>query len=177
MISPRLIQAILKQYRLSTEGLHGPKHWARVLENGRKLAPHTGAKLEVVELFAVFHDACRMNDDWDQGHGSRGADLAISFRGKYFDLADEDFKALRVACRLHTDGLTTGDPTVITCWDSDRLDLGRVGVVPYKDLLCTPAARSAAIFEWANDRARNGFVPAFVRSEWMPTLAPLAEDQ
>jgi uncharacterized protein len=167
MISLALIQAIRNQYRLSWNGLHGPNHWARVLENGLRLAEKTGANKNVIELFAVFHDACRVNDDWDTGHGSRGADLAALFRGKYFDLNEAEFTALKFACRLHTDGLTTGDITVITCWDADRLDLGRVGVKPYKDLLCTNAAKEFEIFEWANDRACNGFVPEFVKANWM----------
>ncbi len=167
MISTALIQAIRDQYRLSWNGIHGPGHWARVLENGLKLAGQTGAKIEVVEFFAVFHDACRINDDWDEGHGSRGADLAFLFRGRYFNLNDDDFTALKVACRLHTEGLTHGDITAMTCWDADRLDLGRVGMKPYKDLLCTDAARQPEFFEWANDRALAGFVPEFARAQWL----------
>src|ERR1043166_5518477 len=108
MISPELLQAILAQYRLSHGGIHGPAHWARVLENGRRLAQTNGAEPLVVELFAVFHDACRHNEDWDPQHGSRGADLAAAFRGRFFELADEPFTALKVACRLHTEGLTDG---------------------------------------------------------------------
>ena len=34
-----------------------------------------------------------------------------------------------------------GDATVLTCWDADRLDLGRVGIRPDPKYLCTPAAR------------------------------------
>jgi len=166
MISRALIQAIRSQYRLSWSGLHGFGHWARVLENGLKVAEKTGVNKEVVELFAVFHDACRMTDDWDQNHGGRGADLASALRGKLFDLSDKDFAALRFACRLHTDGLTKGDITALTCWDADRLDLGRVGVKPYKDLLCTDAARLPEIYEWANDRACNHAIPEFARKDW-----------
>src|SRR5690348_144434 len=119
MITPKLIQAILKQYQLSWQGIHGPIHWARVLENGRKLAALTGARLEVVELFAAFHDSCRRNDDFDPQHGSRGAKLAAQLRGTYFDLSDLDFACLSAACRLHTSGLTDADVTVQTCWDAD----------------------------------------------------------
>ncbi len=28
-----------------------------------------------------------------------------------------------------------------TCWDADRLDLPRVGIIPKKDRLCTEAAK------------------------------------
>jgi len=159
MLSLELIQAIRRQYRLSWNGLHGPMHWSRVLENGLKLASLTSAKTEVVELFAVFHDACRINDDWDENHGSRGADLAGLLRGKFFDLSDEDFTALIIACRLHTAGFTEGDITVMTCWDADRLDLGRVGIYPDKGKLCTNAAKMPEIIEWANERSGNEDIP------------------
>ncbi len=167
MVSAALIEVIRKQYRLSWNGIHGASHWARVLENGLKLAERTGANRKVVELFAVFHDACRTNDDWDEGHGSRGAALAGSLRGKYFDLAEEDFTALQVACRLHTEGITQGEVTVITCWDADRLDLGRVGIEPNRDRLCTNAAKPPELFEWANTRACSEFIPHFVQTQWM----------
>ncbi|MFM7531655.1 MAG: hypothetical protein ACKO5J_04035, partial [Rubrivivax sp.] len=41
----------------------------------------------------------------------------------------------------HSSGLTEADVTVQTCWDADRLDLGRVGIRPSPRYLCTPAAR------------------------------------
>ncbi|HEX7653376.1 MAG TPA: hypothetical protein VF607_07715, partial [Verrucomicrobiae bacterium] len=80
MITPALLQAIRQQYRLHWGGLHGYGHWARVYENGCRLAAVNGANRAVVELFAVFHDAGRWNDDWDPQHGSRGADLATRLR-------------------------------------------------------------------------------------------------
>ena len=163
MISLALIQAIRSQYSLSWYGMHGIGHWARVMENGLKLAERTGASKPVVELFAVFHDACRVNDDCAPNHGGRGAELAKAYRGKFFELSDMNFLTLKVACRLHTEGLTTGDITAMTCWDADRLDLGRVGMKPYKDLLCTNAAKDPLIFEWANERACDGFIPEFAK--------------
>ena len=165
-ISPPLLQAILRQYRLSTNGVHGPSHWARVLENGARLARTTGASLAVVELFAVFHDACRVNEDWDENHGSRGADLAASLRGQFFNLSEPEFIALKVACRLHTAGRTDGDITVQTCWDADRLDLGRVGMKPDPKYLCTDAAKQRDLIEWAHDRACGGIIPGFAQTDW-----------
>ena len=170
MITPKLIQAILKQYQLSRQGIHGPVHWARVLENGRKLSALTGARLEVVELFAVFHDSCRRNDDFDPEHGSRGAKLAGKLRGTYFNLADVDFACLSAACRLHTSGLTDADVTLQTCWDADRLDLGRVGIKPHPKRLCTQAGRDSSMIAWADDRAAGGHVPAFVEG-WLRNTA------
>jgi uncharacterized protein len=162
VISPELIQAIRRQYRLPWNGFHGIAHWARVRENGLRLAKLTGATPEVVELFALFHDACRLNEDHDPKHGSRGADLAAELHGQLFQLPKREFVALRVACRLHTEGLTEGDVTVQTCWDADRLDLGRVGIKPSPSYLCTEAAKDPATLEWAYERGCAGFEPDFV---------------
>ncbi len=49
-----LIHRILENYTLRWDGTHGVGHWARVLENGIRLAKDTGANIEVVQLFAIF---------------------------------------------------------------------------------------------------------------------------
>lgn len=147
-------------------GTHGISHWARVLENGRLLAQVTGADLEVVELFAIFHDARRVNEGWDIGHGSRGAQLAEELLGRGFDLSVEPFQLLEIACIQHTDGLLEADITVQTCWDSDRLDLLRAGIRPSPDMLCTEAARNPEVITWANHRSRTRFEPALIQEEW-----------
>ena len=157
-----LLTEILSHYPLEPNGLHGIGHWARVLENGRRLAEKTGAMIEVVELFALFHDSQRQNDGYDPGHGSRGARLAEIMRGKWFDLSDLAFDHLVDACALHTNGFVDADITVQTCWDADRLDLSRVGIAPDKNRLCTAAARDSNILWWANERARAEFVPEWV---------------
>jgi uncharacterized protein len=46
-----------------------------------------------------------------------------------------------------------GDVTVQTCWDADRLDLGRVGIRPVASRLCTPAARAPDVIAWAYARS------------------------
>lgn len=109
---------------------HGPDHWRRVERNGLLLATQTRAKVHVVRLFALFHDSQRENDFDDPAHGARGAAYAASLRGRLYDLTDEDFALLNEACVWHTDGHRHADPTIGTCWDADRLDLGRVGIVP-----------------------------------------------
>jgi uncharacterized protein len=159
-----IVHEILENYALSVRGLHGVVHWARVLENGRRLAAMTGAKIEVVTLFALFHDSRRVNDYSDFGHGHRGAEYARSLRGKLVHLDDADFELLHESCRLHTDGLTEGDVTLQVCWDADRLDLGRVGTTPDPDLLCTDAARG--LIDWADARAVRRYEPEFVSTKW-----------
>ena len=140
MITKELIHTVINQYTLPLNGIHGILHWARVLENGTRLAVINNANLQVVQLFAIFHDSGRNNDGIDPCHGKRGSEFAASLRGSFFDLNDENLELLSIACTYHTDGLTDGDITVQTCWDSDRLDLGRIGIKPNLRYLCTDAA-------------------------------------
>jgi uncharacterized protein len=161
---PDILREILSRYSLPVRGYHGILHWARVLENGVRLAPLNGAKLDVIKLFAVFHDSCRTNDSRDDDHGVRAAEFVRSLRGTLVQLCDSDFDLLFEACRLHTEGRTEGDITLQTCWDADRLDLGRVGIVPQVSRLCTDAAR--ALLGWAHKRAIGGHEPTFVAREW-----------
>ena len=153
-ISAELVRAIQWQYRLRWGGIHGVAHWVRVREMGLYLAERTGASAAVVELFAVFHDACRQSDGRDPAHGRRGAELAARLRGTLFTLPDPDFARLQEACILHTDGLLNAEATVQTCWDADRLDLPRVGIVVDPDRLCTAAAKDPATLAWAGRRRR-----------------------
>jgi uncharacterized protein len=155
---------ILQGYALPERGLHGVVHWARVLENGLRIVEANGADPEVVTLFALFHDARRVNEDQDDGHGLRGAELAQSLRGELIHLDDDRFHLLFEACRLHTDGLTVGDPTLLACWDADRLDLGRVGITPDPHRLGTKAARK--LLGWAHARAVTECEPITVLEAW-----------
>jgi uncharacterized protein len=159
-----IIHRIREDYALPWHGTHGVGHWARVLENGLRLAKETGANVEVVQLFAVFHDACRINEGHDPGHGERGGELALALREEWFAISDEEFDLLYAACVDHTDGKTEADITIQTCWDADRLDLGRVGICPEPRKLCTKAA--SEILKWADGRACFEVVPDFVSGEW-----------
>ena len=76
-----LIQAIRDQYVLNWHGIHGWDHWMTVWETGKTLANEAGADLRVVELFALIHDSCRLNDGHDPGHGPRAADFAFALSG------------------------------------------------------------------------------------------------
>jgi uncharacterized protein len=97
----------------------------------------------------------RENDGHDPGHGARGAELARTLRTKYIDLDDEAFAHLTYACQHHTDGLVEAHVTVQTCWDADRLDLGRVDIMPDPKLLCTEAAKRPDVRAWALRRSRG----------------------
>jgi uncharacterized protein len=159
-----IMSEILRGYALPVRGDHGVVHWARVLENGLRIADSIGADREVVTLFALFHDSRRVNEYCDDGHGARGGDFARSLRGGLVHLDDARFELLIEACRLHTDGHTAGDPTLQACWDADRLDLGRVGITPRAHRLCTDAARQ--MLEWSHGRAVSGHIPTAVLAGW-----------
>ena len=165
---PGLLQVIRAQYTLPWDGLHGVSHWARVFENGQRLAPATGADRDVLLLFCLFHDACRVNESWDKGHGRRGAELAASLRGGAFHVSRRQFELLYEACALHTDGLIDGDPTLQSCWDADRLNLPRGSIYPTPERLCTPAARGSDVIAWAKERSVRRAVPAWLTAEWGP---------
>ena len=152
MITPDLISAIRSEYQLDWNGIHGVAHWARVRDVGLRLAEKSGANTRVIELFAFLHDSRRFNNN-DPEHGNRAASLAETLRGNAIHLADEEFELLSYACKHHTFGHLEGDITVLTCWDADRLDLGRVGIVPLPDKLCTSAARDSTMIEWAYKRS------------------------
>jgi len=156
MIDGRLIENIRRRYALDWNGIHGVSHWRRVHENGLRLAKATGARTAVVELFAYLHDALRVNNGIDPDHGARAAEWARSLCGSAFHLAPDEMELLVVACHCHTDGLTSGEVTVVTCWDADRLDLGRVGIEPDPKRLCTEAARDPETMAWAYERSLGG---------------------
>jgi len=161
-----LINVVLNQYTMPVSGDHGVAHWARVLENGLRLAEKTGASVQVVNLFAVLHDSRRITENHDPDHGPRAAEFAASIRGRHFELPDHDFRLLVRACEGHTHELTHPDITIQTCWDSDRLDLGRVGIVPHPSRLCSDVAKRPDVIKWADGRGSLGVVPKFVMEEW-----------
>lgn len=155
VITKALIATLRREFALDWHGIHGAGHWARVRLNGLRLAPLTGAATDVVELFAFLHDVKRLHDGSDRHHGKRAAEFARTLHGTHFHLDDRDMESLVAACAGHTLESSSSDPTVLTCWDADRLDLGRVGVVPDPSRLCTNAARDPRIIASALAHSRQ----------------------
>ena len=163
-----LLRKIAAQYRLDPAGMHGPSHWGRVLQNGLRLSGTRQADNDVVTLFAIFHDACRWNEDVDPEHGPRASILIDTFLSETRLLKASQRDLLKEACELHTRGHIIADVTIQTCWDADRLDIERVGIVPSKWRLCTQPAKNGEMIDWASERARGHLIPDFVENEWMP---------
>ncbi len=153
VLSQKLLNHLLKQFPLRSSTLHGEDHWLRVLYNGRILAKETGANINVVELFAIIHDCQRDNEGYDLKHGRRAAEYVNKIRDKWLQINDKETDLLVEACKYHSDGFTEADITVQTCWDADRLDLGRVGIRPSPDRLCTEMAKRTHTINLAFQRS------------------------
>jgi len=152
-ISNELITYARSNFQLDWGGIHGAPHWARVRHNGLLLSRQTGANRKVVEYFAFIHDLGRENDDHDPEHGYRAAIIAEKIAGDLIDVTQTELELLMEACSGHSEGHLDADVTVMTCWDADRLDLGRVGIRPDPERLCTLAARDSEILQAAYDRS------------------------
>ena len=134
---------------------HGLPHWQRTERNGIILSTEVrdgiscireDINIKVVRMFAYLHDKCRLNNGADLEHGIRVANMLFSIRNTILqDLTDEEFSLLEKACRLHTTELRTGNLTIDTCFDADRLDLERVGIIPYHNKMATINGRYWAI--------------------------------
>ncbi len=123
------LQKHVLSHRIFESELHGIEHWKQVERNGLLLATETGADVTIVRLFALFHDSKRADDGFDKEHGPRGAEFAKTcFEEHRFDITQEQFDKLYHACKFHTTEPRSGDATIDTCYDADRLDLGRVGI-------------------------------------------------
>ena len=147
-------EPVLKLRQMMTERwtlgeLHGVHHWDRVLRNGMLLSG-PGVDCKVVAYFAYTHDACRQNDDEDREHGPRAVALIDAIRDAWLgDLSPEQLLVLKKAVAGHTVQLRTEDPTVNACFDADRLDLLRAGIIP--DPARMASAKGAALAQQIRD--------------------------
>ena len=114
--------------------------------------------ISLTASFSLLDDTQRRNEDYDPEHGMRAAQFAKTLRGTLFDVTDAEMELLTEALIHHSEGYTEGDVTVRVCWDADRLDLGRVGIEPKPDRLCTETARNDDVLFWANARSRHKVV-------------------
>jgi uncharacterized protein len=145
-----LIALIKSEFKLDWGGIHGANHWARVLYHGKTIGELRQADLLVVELFGFLHDSCRLNDGRDPQHGQRAADFAHGIQGDFFHLKPSQLDILCFAMQHHSGGEVSTNATIQTCWDSDRLDLGRVGIKPSAQYISEEASGFIDLaYEWS----------------------------
>lgn len=148
---PQLNSFLRQQFLLDWDGIHGAKHWARVLRLGHYLAKENGADIEVVTLFALLHDSCREDDNRDPDHGLRASRVVRAQNGILFVISDEQEDRLAAACEGHSKGKLSNDVTIQVCWDADRLELGRLGITPDPHRLGTETAKRICHHAWPYD--------------------------
>ena len=145
-----LILLIKSDFKIDFNGNHGIAHWQRVFKNTQILAQHYQLESKVFELFALLHDAKRENEFFDESHGPRAAVFAKKLiNEEMISLSKEDEKRLLYACANHTVNDTQNplfnDLIVQICFDSDRLDIGRVGIVPDTKYMATEYAKELVL--------------------------------
>lgn len=173
----RTLELVLQHATSEASMLHGVGHWQRVALAADLLARDVpGANPWVAFLFAVVHDALRLSDGSDPDHGSRAAALVRTLGGEALALDVRELELLAAACEGHAEGATTPDPAIGLCWDADRLNLWRVGVVPRPDLLSTDAARRPATIEWARSVQEAAALEA-PGASWQALEAAAAADR
>lgn len=148
----RLVEAVHERAPLHRSYVHGDQHWRAVAEVGLRLLPETRkADGIVVFLFSLFHDSMRENENTDPEHGARGGELARELHGRLYALPEPRLDLLVRACGEHTDARFSDDPTLGVCFDSDRLNLWRVGKVPEAKFLSTDAALEDGLHQWSRN--------------------------
>lgn len=145
-----LIQTIAEfsaaEFSLDESSIHGISHWTQVEFNGIFLGRQPETDLLVVRLFAYLHD-CKREDDWeDPFHGERSSEFVKSIQKTMLkDLSKYQIDTLVEACKYHhTGAIDLKNPTIGACFDSDRLELNRCGILPKIDLMSTPLGKRMA---------------------------------
>ena len=130
-----------EEFILDLHGIHGLGHWNRVEGFALQMATINGADEAVARIFAILHDCKRESENSDPQHGLRAANLAREINETRLFLDEKRLEILCFALENHDKGRVSDDATIGTCWDADRLDLGRVAVVPRAQLLSTGAGK------------------------------------
>jgi len=99
-----------------------------------------------------LHDSQRHSDGGDYYHGRRGAEYARSLNTVYFELSAPRIDALCEAIEHHSGGKVHDHATDQTCWDADRLDLGRVSITPSPKFLSQEAVKHIdEAYRWSRE--------------------------
>ena len=142
-----LLDEVGDAYALNLYGAHGIEHWESVYHNTQRLANAYSITSDVFIFFALLHDCKREDEDEDFEHGKRAA-LAIQGyqEAGLIPLSPDDLARLVYACANHTKADKTDplyqDLVVQICLDADKLDIGRVGIIPHESHFLTDVAKT-----------------------------------
>ncbi len=141
----KIVKKIKQQLKISPDSIHAESHWKRVAFFGEYIAKKEGLNTHLIKLFAYFHDSKRHNDSYDPKHGPRAAEYVKTFKLTELGLNEKEREQLIFACRYHTYEKKTEDRDILACWDSDRLDLPRIGITIDPDRLFTKTAQNIVL--------------------------------
>jgi len=149
----KIIKYIKQKAKFFDSPIHGIKHWQNVEKIGMYLCERNGADEDVIRIFAYIHDVGRLNEDADLQHGKRSAEILENLiKSENIGLNRNQSQQLHYACEHHSEeDADSDDVTIQTCWDADRLDLWRFGIVPERELLFTNAAKTTEASEYAKN--------------------------
>ena len=160
LLTPSKILPYITPMAKHNSSLHGVAHWTRVHRYGLLLAdslelPDT-EKLAIA-LFGWTHDLARTDDAGGNVHAYDGAKYVQVVTDNLFrDFPNTTLDVVKVAIRYHSDGMNTEEAihelaitehsnwsresvlnVIGCCWDADRLDLLRLGIVPNESKMST----------------------------------------
>ena len=142
----QLLDIVREQFRLNINGIHGIKHWKRVEKIGLYLSENADVDRDVIRLFALLHDSRREDEHEDPLHGFHAAKFTWDlYEKKILSISRPQLETLMYACENHSDPHAKSDDlTIQICWDSDRLDLVRLDIIPDSRYLYTNKAKQPA---------------------------------
>lgn len=127
------------QFKLDINGIHGLDHWMTVMKTGQEIVKTNGGDYTVATLFGIFHDCCRLTDQKDPEHGARAAEYLNILE---IDLTAHQHDLLYHALINHSvKDIISNEPSIGACWDADKLDLTRVGIIPEYEAMSTKEGR------------------------------------
>lgn len=143
-MNSNLLKLVSSQFKLDISGDHGASHWKRVEKIGLYISrEYKEADKKVIRLFSLLHDSKRENEFDDPQHGKRAAGYAKElYNQSLLNISEPQLTKLIYACEHHNDrNAKSEDITIQICWDSDRLDLIRLAMLPDETFLFTKIAK------------------------------------
>ena len=140
--------------------IHGVAHWTRVHRYGLLLADSLKLSEKekiAIALFGFTHDLARTDDGGGNQHSIAGAKYVQYVTDTLFsDFPNSTVDIVKVAIRYHSDGMNAEEALyelpiagssnwsresvlnmIGCCWDADRLDLLRLGIMPNESKMST----------------------------------------